>query len=80
MDQHGCEWVIIDEGDGFDWKSLPNPLNPENLAQPSGRGIFLARMQFDEVEFLGKGNRVRARKCFAGPSKQKQGPLQPKDT
>lgn len=68
MEKTSCEWIITDEGIGFDWRSLPNPLNPENLAQPSGRGIFLARMHFHEIEFLGKGNRVRAKKTFADPN------------
>lgn len=67
MDRHSCEWIIGDEGAGFDWGSLPNPLNPENLSQPSGRGIFLARMHFNDVEFLGRGNRVRAKKSFIPP-------------
>lgn len=52
-------WVITDEGDGFDWYSLPNPLSHENHENLNGRGIFLARFQFDELTFLGKGNRVR---------------------
>lgn len=54
------EWLIEDEGEGFDWYSLPNPLSRENQSNLSGRGIFLASFQFDELSFLGNGNRVRA--------------------
>ena len=54
-----CEWVIADEGMGFDWKSLPDPTVGDFLAATHGRGIFLTRFQFDEVEYLGNGNTVR---------------------
>jgi CheY-like chemotaxis protein len=68
-----CHWTISDEGAGFDWKALPDPLDPRNLEQPNGRGIFLAKLHFDQVEFLGRGNQVRVTKLLlpgpAGSSK-----------
>ncbi len=57
-----CQWVIADEGQGFKWDNLPNPLDEDRLLCRCGRGIFLARLIFDEVEYLGCGNRVRIRK------------------
>ena len=39
---------IADEGSGFDFESLPDPLAPENLMRTSGRGIFLIRSFMDE--------------------------------
>ncbi len=42
---------VRDEGNGFDASFLPNPLDPENLLKPSGRGIFYIRSFMDEVEF-----------------------------
>jgi serine/threonine-protein kinase RsbW len=49
---HGqLEIAIKDEGAGFDVETLPNPLDPENLLKPSGRGIFYIRSFMDEVEF-----------------------------
>lgn len=39
---------IADEGEGFDFESLPDPLAPENLLRTSGRGIFLIRAFMDE--------------------------------
>ena len=39
---------IADEGEGFDFESLPDPLAPENLMRTSGRGIFLIRSFMDE--------------------------------
>ena len=43
---------VRDEGAGFQIDSLPNPLDPENLPKPSGRGIFYIRSFMDEVEFI----------------------------
>jgi len=40
---------ISDEGEGFDYEHLPDPLAPENLFRSSGRGIFLIRSFMDEV-------------------------------
>ena len=42
--------VIADEGEGFDFENLPDPLAPENLLRTSGRGIFLVRSFMDEVQ------------------------------
>jgi len=41
---------IADEGEGFDFNGLPDPLAPENLMRTSGRGIFLIRSFMDEFE------------------------------
>jgi serine/threonine-protein kinase RsbW len=41
---------IADEGEGFDFETLPDPLAPENLMRASGRGIFLIRSFMDEFE------------------------------
>jgi serine/threonine-protein kinase RsbW len=41
---------IADEGDGFDFSRLPDPLSPENLMRTSGRGIFLVRSFVDEFQ------------------------------
>jgi len=42
---------VMDRGEGFDFTDLPNPLDPENLLKPSGRGIFYIRTFMDKVEF-----------------------------
>jgi serine/threonine-protein kinase RsbW len=42
--------VIADEGEGFDFDCLPDPLAPENLMRTSGRGIFLIRSFMDDVQ------------------------------
>jgi serine/threonine-protein kinase RsbW len=42
--------TIADEGEGFDFQSLPDPLAPENLLRQSGRGLLLIRAFMDEVD------------------------------
>ena len=39
---------VADEGEGFDYVNLPDPLTPENLLRTSGRGIFLIRSFMDD--------------------------------
>lgn len=41
---------IADEGEGFDYEHLPDPLAAENLLRSSGRGIFLIRTFMDEFQ------------------------------
>jgi serine/threonine-protein kinase RsbW len=41
---------VADEGEGFDFEHLPDPLAPENLLRACGRGIFLIRSFMDELE------------------------------
>jgi len=54
--------TIGDEGAGFDFKSLPDPLAPENLLRQSGRGFLLMRAFADEFDLHnrpGGGTEVR---------------------
>jgi DNA-binding response OmpR family regulator len=57
-----AEYTIEDEGKGFDHSKLPDPRNPENFFNKSGRGILIIRLHMDEVEWNEKGNRLRLRK------------------
>jgi serine/threonine-protein kinase RsbW len=41
---------IIDEGEGFDARDLPDPLAEENLLRQSGRGILLIKAFVDEFD------------------------------
>ena len=40
--------TVTDQGQGFDFSSLRNPLAEENLLEQSGRGIFIIRAFTDE--------------------------------
>lgn len=53
-----AEYVIRDEGPGFDPASLPDPTDPENLLRASGRGIMLIRTFMDDVKFNETGNEL----------------------
>lgn len=59
-----CEWIIADEGDGFDWEAVPSPLDDDALDKPCGRGIFMGRMLFDHFEYRGTGNVLCIRKTI----------------
>jgi serine/threonine-protein kinase RsbW len=58
----GLTVVIGDEGAGFDFNSLPDPLSPENLMRQSGRGLLLVRAFMDDFQVQpreGGGTEVR---------------------
>ncbi|MCK5567274.1 MAG: response regulator [Actinomycetia bacterium] len=56
------EYIIEDEGKGFNFNSLPDPRDPENFFKNSGRGLLIIRIHMDEVEWNGHGNIIRLRK------------------
>lgn len=53
-----AEFVVRDDGSGFDATRLPNPTDAENLLRPSGRGLLLMQTFMDEVRFNAAGNEV----------------------
>jgi len=60
-----AEWIITDEGLGFNWKvNLSSVNNYQNNVSGSGRGIYLIKMQFDDVEYNDKGNVVKVKKYY----------------
>jgi serine/threonine-protein kinase RsbW len=59
---------VEDEGQGFDPRSVPDPLAPENLERPSGRGLFLIRTYMTWSRYNERGNGVLMGKCRATTS------------
>ena len=51
-------FTVMDEGDGFDYETLPDPTNPQNIEKLNGRGIFLMKNLADEVGFSKQGRMV----------------------
>ncbi len=49
---------VSDEGQGFDYKSLPDPTDPNNIDKPHGRGVFLMKNLADKVVFNHNGKEV----------------------
>jgi serine/threonine-protein kinase RsbW len=60
---------IEDEGEGFDPSSVQDPLAPENLLRPNGRGIFYMKSFMDDIHYglrPGGGTVVTMRKRITG--------------
>jgi serine/threonine-protein kinase RsbW len=54
--------AVRDQGHGFDFNTVPNPLANENLLAEHGRGIHLMKLAVDEVSFERGGTEVHIRK------------------
>jgi serine/threonine-protein kinase RsbW len=53
-----AKFTIEDEGEGFDVNDIPDPLDPQNLFKPSGRGVLFIYNIMDEVKYNERGNRL----------------------
>ena len=49
---------VTDEGPGFDPTTVPEPIQPEQLDEAGGRGLFLIRKLVDAVQFNEQGNSI----------------------
>lgn len=49
---------VMDQGAGFDPRSVPDPTTADNLCRAGGRGLFLMRQLLDEVHYNDQGNCV----------------------
>jgi len=58
-DEKELQLVVTDQGNGFDFKNIPDPTAPENVEKVSGRGVFLMEKLSDEIKFLKNGRKVR---------------------
>ncbi len=58
--------VVKDDGNGFDWRKLPE--TQDNLYESHGRGVSIARYCFDEVNYNDKGNEVTLLKKIDPPN------------
>ena len=54
-----AEFIIRDDGPGFDRDCLPDPRDPANLERPCGRGLLLMHTFMDDVQYNSLGNEVR---------------------
>jgi serine/threonine-protein kinase RsbW len=73
------DWLVIrvqDEGKGFDPSDLEDPLAPENLLKPNGRGIFYMKSFMDDIQYglrPGGGTVVTLRKRLARHGQAERG-------
>lgn len=54
--------VVRDPGEGFEADAVADPLSPENVLKPGGRGVFLINHLMDSVDFRDGGREVEMRK------------------
>lgn len=54
----GLAFTVEDQGKGFDYGTLPDPTDPENIEKPNGRGVFLMKNLADKVQFHDNGRKV----------------------
>ncbi|MCX7954805.1 MAG: ATP-binding protein [Bacteroidales bacterium] len=60
--ENGEFWFSVkDEGEGFNYKDLPDPTSIENIEKPYGRGIFLITHLVDEYRFEDNGSKIYAK-------------------
>jgi len=50
---------VVDKGEGFDYRSPPDPTSEDNLTRLSGRGLFLIRYYADDVGWRNGGSQIR---------------------
>jgi serine/threonine-protein kinase RsbW len=50
--------VVTDEGDGFDPRTLKDPLGPDAIWGEHGRGIYLISHYMDDVEYFDGGSTI----------------------
>jgi serine/threonine-protein kinase RsbW len=70
---------VGDEGPGFDPAQVHDPLAPENLLRPNGRGIFYMKSFMDEIHYgtrPGGGTVVTLRKRITPAQESPEGHLE----
>lgn len=55
---NSLSFVITDHGEGFNYMTVPNPIDPEQTENKPGNGLFLIRSLADKVIYNKKGNAV----------------------
>jgi serine/threonine-protein kinase RsbW len=58
VDERAATVEVEDQGPGFDPEQVPDPLAPEHLDRPGGRGLFLMRQYLSWIRYNKRGNRV----------------------
>jgi len=61
----GISLIVSDQGQGFDARTIPDPLAAENLEADHGRGIHIMKLAMDEVSFQQGGSEVHMCKRLA---------------
>lgn len=51
-------FTVSDEGGGFNWHKMPDPLRPETIGRTGGRGIFIMKRLANHLLFNEQGSKV----------------------
>jgi len=62
--------IVEDMGGGFDLTEIPDPQNPENFLNESGKGIMMTLNAYDKVDYNEKGNKVTLTKFSESEEKK----------
>ncbi|HMS98075.1 MAG: ATP-binding protein [Saprospiraceae bacterium] len=54
----GISFSIIDQGNGFDPQTIPDPTSPEKIECCGGRGVFIINALADKVAYKNNGSTV----------------------
>lgn len=57
--KHQIQFIISDEGTGFDPYKIPDPTSDERIEAEGGRGVFLMKSLSDEIRFVDQGRTVK---------------------
>lgn len=57
---------IADEGEGFNFRELPDPTASENLLKESGRGLYIIQNISEDIVFSEKGNIIEFKIRLSG--------------
>ncbi len=61
LSESQVELWVRDKGVGFDRSAVADPLEPDNMLEDSGRGLFLIEQMADEVSYEDDGRTMHAR-------------------
>ena len=64
VDKDKIEVTVEDQGEGFDFKKVPDPRTEDNIMKGGGRGVFLIHKLMDKVTYNKKGNIITITKFF----------------
>lgn len=56
--ENGLLLEVIDQGEGFNYKSLPDPTSADNILSDSGRGIYIINSIADKVWWRDNGTHI----------------------
>jgi serine/threonine-protein kinase RsbW len=57
-DESRLYFRVSDEGNGFDYDSVPDPTSPENILTCGGRGVHIMKALADELNYSDSGRTV----------------------